>query len=61
MSRCVGHEGVQRKLKKLHGRTYGFCGKINLYRRLQRTGFYWLDMVKDVNLSKPSVRPVTWL
>ena len=50
LSRCVGHEEVQRKLKEVHGRTCGFYGEINLYCRLQRTGFYWPDMGKDANL-----------
>ena len=34
LSRCVGHEKAQRKLKEVHGRTYGFCGEISLYYRL---------------------------
>ena len=50
LSRCVGHEEVQRKIKEVHGRTCGFCGEINLYCRLQRRGFYWPDMGKDANL-----------
>ena len=34
LSRCVGEEETQRKLKEVHGRTCGFCGKISLYRKL---------------------------
>ena len=49
-SRCVGHKEAQRKLKEVHGRTYRFYYKISLYRRLQRTGFYWPSMGKDANL-----------
>ena len=52
LSRCVGHEKAQRKLREVHGRTYGFYDEISLYHRLQRTGFYW------PNMSKPSPNPV---
>ena len=34
LSRCVGQEEVQRKLKEVHGRICEFCGEINLYHRL---------------------------
>jgi len=34
LSRCVREEETQRKLKEVHGRTYRFCGKISLYRKL---------------------------
>ena len=40
LSRCVGQEEAQRKLKEVHDKTYKFCEKVNLYRRLQRAGFY---------------------
>ena len=40
LSRCVGQEETQRKLKEVHNKTYRFCGEVNLYRRLQRAGFY---------------------
>ena len=50
LSRCVGYEEAQRKLKEVHGRTYGFYYEISLYRRLQRAGFYWPSMGKDANL-----------
>lgn len=40
LSKCVGHEEVQRKLKEVHGRTCRSCSEISLYRRLQRAGFY---------------------
>ncbi|XP_075633585.1 uncharacterized protein LOC142606063 [Castanea sativa] len=36
LSRCVGQEEAHRKLKEVHDKTYGSCGEINLYRRLQR-------------------------
>ena len=34
LSRCVGKEEAQRKLKEVHDRTCGFCGEISLYYRL---------------------------
>ena len=40
LSRCVGHEKAQRKLKEVHSRTCGFYGEISLYRRLLWAGFY---------------------
>ena len=40
LSRCVGQEEAQRKLKEVHDKTCGFCEEVNLYRRLQRAGFY---------------------
>ena len=47
--RCVGQEGAQRKLKEVHDKTCGSCGEVNLYRRLQRAGFYWPSMGKDTD------------
>ena len=29
LSRCVGHEKAQRKLREVHGRTYGFYDEIS--------------------------------
>ena len=49
LSRCVGQEEAQRKLKEIHDKTCGSCGEVSLYRRLQRAGFYWLSMGKDAN------------
>ena len=49
LSRCVGQEKAQRKLKEVHVKTCGSCGEVNLYRRLQRAGFYWPSMGKDAN------------
>ena len=49
LSRCVGQEEAQRKLKEVHDKTCGSCGEVSLYRRLQRAGFYWLSMGKDAD------------
>ena len=40
LSRCVGQEEAQRKLKEVHDKTCRFCEEVNLYRRLQKAGFY---------------------
>ena len=40
LSRCVGQEEAQRKLKEVHDKTCRFCEEVNLYRGLQRVGFY---------------------
>ena len=34
LSRCVGQEEAQRKLKEIHDKTCGSCGEVSLYRRL---------------------------
>ena len=49
LSRCVGQEEVQRKLKEIHDKTYESCREVSLYRRLQRAGFYWPSMGKDAD------------
>ena len=49
LSKCVGHEEVQRMLKEVHDKTCKSCGDVNLYRRLQRVGFYWPSKGKDAN------------
>ena len=49
LSRCVGLEEAQRKLKEIHDKTCGSCGEVSLCRRLQRAGFYWPSMGKDAD------------
>ena len=34
LSRCVGQEVAQRKLREVHDKTCGSCGEVSLYRRL---------------------------
>ena len=50
LSRCMGREKDQRKLKEVHSRTCGFYGEISLYCGLQRVGFYWPNIGKDEDL-----------
>ena len=47
LSRCVGQKEAWRKLKEVHDKTCGSYGEVNLYRKLQRAGFYWPNMGKD--------------
>ena len=49
LSRCVGQEEAQRKLKERHDKTCKSYGEVSLYRRLQRAGFYWPSMGKDAD------------
>ena len=49
LSRCVGQDEAQKKLKEVHDKTFGSCGEVNLYCRLQRAGFYWPSMGKDTD------------
>ena len=49
LSKCVGQEEAQRKLKEVHDKTCRSCEEINLYRRLQRAGFYWPSMGTDAD------------
>ena len=36
-------------MKEVHDKTCGSCGEVSLYHRLQRAGFYWPSMGKDVD------------
>ena len=49
LSKCVGQEEAQRKLKEVYDKTCRSCREINLYCRLQRASFYWPSMGKDAD------------
>ena len=49
LSRCVGQEEAQRKLKEIHDKTCRSCGKVSLYRRLQWASFYWPSLGKNAD------------
>ena len=49
LSRCVGQEEVQRKLKEVHDKNCESCREVSICRRLQKVGFYWPNMGKDAN------------
>ena len=49
LSRCVGQEEAQKKLKEVHDKICESYREVSLYRRLQRAGFYWPSMGKDAD------------
>ena len=49
LSWCVRQEEARKKLKEVYDKTCGFYKEVNLYRRLQRAGFYWPSMGKGVD------------
>ena len=49
LSRCVSQEKARKKLKEVYDKTCGLCREVNLYHRLQKAGFYWPSMGKDVD------------
>ena len=44
LARSVNLEELVKRLSEVHERTYCAENKIPLYRRLQRLGYFWLDM-----------------
>ena len=44
LARCIGLKEVKKKLIKVHARTYCLENPVPLYHRLQRIGYYWLEM-----------------
>ena len=47
LSRCIKEKERKLRLEKLHNQVCGVVEKISLYRRMQRMGFYWLNMNKE--------------
>ena len=47
LSRCVGPEEAERRLKKTHEKHWEIT-EIPLYRRIQREGYFWPRIKKDV-------------
>ena len=47
LSRCINEKEGKLKLEELHTQAYGIVEKINLYRRMQRMGYYWPNMNKE--------------
>ena len=48
LSRCISEKEGKLKLEELQNQTYGVIEKISLYKRMQRMGYYWPNMNKDV-------------
>uniref|UniRef100_A0A2N9HYM4 Integrase catalytic domain-containing protein n=1 Tax=Fagus sylvatica TaxID=28930 RepID=A0A2N9HYM4_FAGSY len=44
LARCISIEEAKERLPEVHEKTCGDGGAISLYRRLQRLGYFWLDM-----------------
>ena len=40
LSRCINEKEGKLRLEELHTQAYGIAEKINLYRRMQRMGYY---------------------
>ena len=58
LSRCINEKEGKLRLVKLHSQVCGIAKKIGLYRRMQRIGYYWLDMSKKLQLCKKNVKSV---
>ena len=48
LSKCIGEKERKMRLEELHNQACGIVEKISLYRRMQRMGYYWPNMNKDV-------------
>ena len=48
LSKCIGEKERKMRLEELHNQACGIVEKIGLYRRMQRMGYYWPNMNKDV-------------
>ena len=46
-SRCINEKEGKLRLEELHSQVCGIVEKINLYRRMQRMGYYWPNMNKE--------------
>ena len=48
LSRCINEKEGKLRLEELHTQACGVTEKISLYRRIQRIGYYWPNMNKEV-------------
>ena len=46
LSKCINEKEGKLSLEKLYTQVYGIAEKICLYKRMQRMGYYWLNMNK---------------
>ena len=53
LTRCLGVEEV--------GKVCGTTKSVNLYRRLQRQGYYWLNMARDAKAQEEVWLKRTWM
>ena len=47
LARCVSLQEGTRKLQEVHEKSYESEGGVSFYRRLQRLGYFWLNMSKE--------------
>ena len=47
LARCLSPGESTKRLKEVHEKSCGPSGFVSLYRRLQRLGYYWLEMGKQ--------------
>ncbi|XP_075665914.1 uncharacterized protein LOC142635678 [Castanea sativa] len=47
LARCLSPSESIKRLKEVHEKSCGASGSVNLYRRLQRLGYYWPEMSKQ--------------
>jgi hypothetical protein len=48
LARCVSLQEAARKLTEVHEKSYEFSDGVSLYCRLQRSGYFWPNMSKEV-------------
>ena len=48
LSRCITEKEGKLKLEELHTQACGVAEKVSVYRRMQRMGYYWSNMDKEV-------------
>uniref|UniRef100_A0A2N9J5Q0 Reverse transcriptase n=1 Tax=Fagus sylvatica TaxID=28930 RepID=A0A2N9J5Q0_FAGSY len=53
LARCIGIEEAKEKLPEVHEKTCGDGGTISLYHRLQRLGYFWLNMRAEATERTP--------
>lgn len=47
LSKCINEKEGKLKLEELHSQVCGVAKTINLYKRMQRMGYYWPNMSKE--------------
>ena len=47
LSRCITKKEEKLKLEEIHAQACGVAENVNLYRRMQRMGYYWPNMDKE--------------
>ena len=48
LSRCINEKEEKLRLEELNSKVCGIAEKISLYKRMQRMGYYWPNMNKDI-------------